>query len=374
MRRQQRIRGGEQKASDLDALPAPNDNEHQQQEQQPEQEHEPEQEQEADPNQQPADADAEHEGDQKGDGGQQEGEQQQDGGDDDAEPEAKEQQPVDPAVVDQLARRLAQLEQQQAVDALRGGRDARRGGGGGRGGGGFGRGDMRHRLGGDQPRNNRPVQPRRAARNEDVNSQHSTDDDEEYDPRPNRNVSSMVDDDAAGIVAEALECADTFGGMVRWVNSPGVFKRPRNINEATELAEAIDLLHYHNDVAGAMEVLIRRLVGLQLSDYHGKFGFAANLKKNPSTHGLLSPKRFHSLLKVVRSTDRLAAESEPVERSGRGGGYGGGRGGRGGNGYGNYGNYGGYGNWHQNEDWKEEKKSSSSKRAASKKGSSAAAK
>jgi len=101
------------------------------------------------------------------------------------------------------------------------------------------------------------------------------------------------------------------------------WNNPRNLREVTVLADAMDAL-VNGDSDGAMEILVRRFLGVRHADIYGNWNYAAALSADLPRRTLLRPSVLSAVLREAKNLSLL----ENRQSSGRGGGSGtgGGRG------------------------------------------------
>ena len=95
-------------------------------------------------------------------------------------------------------------------------------------------------------------------------------------------------------------------GFAEWLRTrapQATWNNSRNLKECEVLAEALDALVLHKDSEHAIEVLVRRFVGVRNSDKSGNWNFASVLSQHMSNRTLLRP---HVMSAVLREAKNLS--------------------------------------------------------------------
>jgi hypothetical protein len=125
-------------------------------------------------------------------------------------------------------------------------------------------------------------------------------------------------------------------GFAEWLRTQAPqasWNNSRNLKECEVLAEALDALLLRDDRELAIEVLVRRFVGVRNSDKSGNWNFASVLSQHMSNRTLLRPHVMSAVLREAKNLSLLesggyAARGRDTSGAGnrsRGGGRGGGQ-------------------------------------------------
>ena len=131
------------------------------------------------------------------------------------------------------------------------------------------------------------------------------------------------------IGAAMLRTCASYGGVSQWARMQQ-WRQQRNRNECLRIAEAVDALVLENDVALAVEILMRAIAGVHIADQTGKWGACSAIQWSPPIASLLPKDDFKRALKdnnVMASltSSRPSSSAKSVWRGGRRGGRGGNR-------------------------------------------------
>jgi len=130
------------------------------------------------------------------------------------------------------------------------------------------------------------------------------------------------------IGAAMLRTCASYGGVSQWARMQQ-WRQQRNRNECLRIA--VDALVLENDVALAVEILMRAIAGVHIADQTGKWGACSAIQWSPPIASLLPKDDFKRALKdndVMASltSSRPSSSAKSVWRGGRrGGGRGGNR-------------------------------------------------